>query len=292
MIRRIIRNTKEKYKQKIRDVCGIDKINARFDTLFYFLDNSMDIRELPKATGNLRQLQVADTELLRIFHEVCKKHNLTYWMDYGTLLGSVRHKGFVPWDDDVDVCMPRKDYMLASTIIPEAFSKFGYRVAVKKCIYIFHEETGTAIDVFAMDSIEDNGNRDQLVKKIRNFKNYLVKSNYDEKREIQGDKEKMIGKQSDINPLYYTAPEQVAGTYIHSKETIFPLTTLSFEGLTLYAPNNVDRYLTEEFGAYMSFPRTGVLHHGNGGPKLYERAEMNNIDMDEFVEKLRGITIN
>lgn len=44
------------------------------------------------------------------FDKICKKHNLTYYMIYGALLGAVRHKGFIPWDDDFDVAMPRKDY--------------------------------------------------------------------------------------------------------------------------------------------------------------------------------------
>ena len=44
------------------------------------------------------------------FEKVCKKHNLKYYLFYGSLLGAVRHHGFIPWDDDFDVAMPRKDY--------------------------------------------------------------------------------------------------------------------------------------------------------------------------------------
>ncbi len=49
-------------------------------------------------------------DLLLKFDEICKKHGLRYWLAYGTLLGAIRHGGFIPWDDDVDVCMPREDY--------------------------------------------------------------------------------------------------------------------------------------------------------------------------------------
>ena len=47
---------------------------------------------------------------LQVFHNFCEKHNLTYYLSDGTLLGAIRHQGMIPWDDDADVCMPRKDY--------------------------------------------------------------------------------------------------------------------------------------------------------------------------------------
>lgn len=59
---------------------------------------------------NLRDLQLAQVEILKDFIRVCKELNLKYYVYAGTLLGCIRHKGFIPWDDDIDVCMPRKDY--------------------------------------------------------------------------------------------------------------------------------------------------------------------------------------
>lgn len=63
-----------------------------------------------KATRELKELQAIEFDLLVKFDEVCRKHKLTYYISGGTLLGAVRHKGFIPWDDDVDVLMPREDY--------------------------------------------------------------------------------------------------------------------------------------------------------------------------------------
>ena len=51
-----------------------------------------------------------EIEILDVFDKVCRDNNLKYSLAYGTLLGAVRHQGFIPWDDDIDVMMPRKDY--------------------------------------------------------------------------------------------------------------------------------------------------------------------------------------
>lgn len=57
-----------------------------------------------------KKLWAISIDLLFEFDSVCKKHNLTYYLIAGSLLGVIRHKGFIPWDDDIDLCMPRKDY--------------------------------------------------------------------------------------------------------------------------------------------------------------------------------------
>ena len=59
---------------------------------------------------SLREMQDVEFGILYFFKEICDKHGLRYYLAYGTLLGAVRHSGFIPWDDDVDVWMPREDY--------------------------------------------------------------------------------------------------------------------------------------------------------------------------------------
>ena len=59
----------------------------------------------------IRELQECTHEILAFLDKVCRENGFTYYLAYGTLLGAVRHNGFIPWDDDVDVWMPRDDYM-------------------------------------------------------------------------------------------------------------------------------------------------------------------------------------
>lgn len=58
----------------------------------------------------LRKLQLTQLEILKIFDRFCREHDLKYSLYAGSLLGAVRHQGFIPWDDDLDVCMSRADY--------------------------------------------------------------------------------------------------------------------------------------------------------------------------------------
>ncbi|MBO5987370.1 MAG: LicD family protein, partial [Lachnospiraceae bacterium] len=85
------------------------------------------------ATDNseLRKLQLTILELLKLFKEICEKHHLRYFMVGGTMLGAIRHQGFIPWDDDLDVGMPRPDYekfiKIAKQELPAGFLFLNYK---------------------------------------------------------------------------------------------------------------------------------------------------------------------
>lgn len=59
---------------------------------------------------SLREVQLASLEILRKIDAICSREGIRYWAMYGTLIGAVRHHGFIPWDDDLDIAMPRPDY--------------------------------------------------------------------------------------------------------------------------------------------------------------------------------------
>ena len=116
-------------------------------------------------------------EILTIFDDLCKKLNLKYTLSSGTLLGAVRHKGFIPWDDDVDVAMPREDYEIfvknANSMLPDGFFLQHYTTD-KHYMHIFAKlknsnttwiesgigpkknmNHGIYIDIFPIDSLKD-----------------------------------------------------------------------------------------------------------------------------------------
>ena len=88
---------------------------------YYYKKNNIDITTIPPATGQTRDIQLANLALLDELDYVCRQAGLTYWLDGGTLLGAVRHKGFIPWDDDIDTAMLREDFEK----IIDAFKKYS-----------------------------------------------------------------------------------------------------------------------------------------------------------------------
>lgn len=121
---------------------------------------------------DLRALQLAELEILLEFQRLCQASDLRFYLTAGTLLGAARHKGFIPWDDDIDVVMPRKDYdklaRLASQSVSEGYVYQEYR-AEPNFPYYFAKlrklgtkveepvlraidmEQGVYIDVFPLD---------------------------------------------------------------------------------------------------------------------------------------------
>lgn len=112
----------------------------------------------------LRKHQLANIEVLKRFIEVCKKHNLKYYAYCGTLLGAVRHKGVIPWDDDIDIAMFRNDFNkfldVAPAELPDLFIEYYDRYTPEEKRYF--DFTGVArinnafsdnagIDIFPLD---------------------------------------------------------------------------------------------------------------------------------------------
>lgn len=137
--------------------------------------------------NNIEILHQVDMEIVKAVVDICDKHNLTYYMLGGTMLGAIRHKGFIPWDDDIDLGMPRDDYEkfleIAPEELPETYKVVNYRNTPKYQYYITRvldtdtkviEErigndskyTNASIDIFPIDGTPNNG----ILRKIYFFR--------------------------------------------------------------------------------------------------------------------------
>lgn len=76
----------------------------------------------------MKRAWAASLEVMHVVQQICEKHNICYYADWGTLLGAVRHQGFIPWDDDIDICMLRSDYQRFLEIAPSEL-KGEYHIA-------------------------------------------------------------------------------------------------------------------------------------------------------------------
>lgn len=74
----------------------------------------------------LSEVQQILVDVLKHIHSICEKHNIKYWLDSGTLLGAVRNNKFIPWDDDIDICMPREDFNKFLVIASRELNKDKY----------------------------------------------------------------------------------------------------------------------------------------------------------------------
>ena len=138
---------------------------------------------------SLEETQDRLFELLVYFDDVCKTNGLRYWLGYGTLLGAVRHQDFIPWDDDVDVLMPREDYERLLSLgeraldgdhclvsyrnspSPFSFTKLcDNRVRVLTEAYEDLAEESLWLDIFTLDSAPDD---DRKLERLWRKKNIL-----------------------------------------------------------------------------------------------------------------------
>ncbi|MCD8325712.1 MAG: LicD family protein [Lachnospiraceae bacterium] len=134
----------------------------------------------------LRDIQAAAIKILIAFVDVCQKNGLNYYISGGTYLGAVRHKGFIPWDDDVDVAMPRKDYNvfleIANRQLPDNLRLVHYSnkediihypAKIEDDRYQLIDHTASIprqvnlwIDIFPLDGLPDN----RVLDKIHRFR--------------------------------------------------------------------------------------------------------------------------
>ena len=72
-------------------------------------------------TTMMKHAWAAELKVMSMIDDICRKYDITYFADWGTLLGTVRHKGFIPWDDDIDICMKRADFNKFAKVMEDEY---------------------------------------------------------------------------------------------------------------------------------------------------------------------------
>lgn len=285
-----------------RFILKIIGVEEQINTLNYFLNQFHSPASLPPASDReLRIMQECDALLLLIFDIFCKKYNLTYWLDFGTLLGAVRHKGFIPWDDDMDVAMPREDYNKLLDLLKQEFGNGDFNIRERKPAETIgfgylHEQTGVWLDVFPVDAIPNCEDisiiEHALAEKLYKYRKFYNKHHKRDEKEFYAAKRKSIiedefaGKGD--HTILYTGAEFSYSLYLtRDAGDVYPLSTVTFEGNTFPAPHCLDEYLNRLYGRnYLGFPKDGVLHHGQGRGSLSTWAKKHHVDMSDVKKKL------
>ena len=253
--------------------------------------------------SRLRQIQLRELDILAEFDRICRKHNIDYWLDSGTLIGAIRHGGFIPWDDDIDVCVLKKDVK-------------GLKKAMEECL-------GKDYDYLEYGAETDYYNYPGLKKKVKQPVTRLYDKKASVTRTLKGIPvvvsenlwldiwvmapgtilakkiiEKTYGKclrrvwnfMNDgifkhwlaIIAYPFTVPIKIivnSWCNIFHRETlvsygntffcirkmseIFPLSEVEYEGYKFKAPHDIDSYLRRIYGDYMKIPSADKIETHN-----------------------------
>lgn len=248
------------------------------------------------------------------FDEFCTKNNLRYYLAYGTLLGAIRHKGFIPWDDDVDVFMPREDYdrLLTFSNVSETI-KIVSHINKNGCWHPFcysnlidtttsmvsvnmgdKSGKGVFIDIFPVDNLPKNNMKRKIhIRILRRMLNTLW---WTLPSKQKGKIKKFVG--THVNPdkladkidkkakKYNKKPMQHLSVVTSDPrynrdfggiDSFEPYRTAEFEGHMLRIPNKTEEMLTIFYGDYMQLPPESQRnpHHNT---KFYRKKPNNTLE--------------
>lgn len=236
--------------------------------------------------SKLHKVQRELTDILLILADICQKNNITWWLSSGTLLGAARHKGFIPWDDDIDIVMLRKDYRRLERILHKmeseefvyqsmrsdieyvnTFGKFRKREGEVKITggrYRYLKFKGQFIDIFCIERtpywaaraarvIYMNTQYPTIYVKCKWLRHTLIRLVEVLCLGIINPVLRLLGLINPKGEYHYVMGTGWAQHTFYMKDT-FPLSTIEFEGHMFPAPKNVDAYLTNVYGDWRKLP--------------------------------------
>ncbi len=290
----IIADFKHKYKKK--HVSAKQYQNDK-EKIANILDN-IDPKKLPQFDGEFRKLQLDTMYFAKeLIDDIEKNTDVLLWLGGGSLLGAVRHEGFIPWDDDIDIDMMRPDFEKLKKYLSEKYlsidtssweiydygkkiksilAQYPDKIITLKLYDVFKCVKGTpdnfvSVDFFAWDYYNNAHN-------VETVRNYIGKINLQLKKirnnqELFDFYEKEIAKNVDIvkdsdciaagidNHAFRVYPVKE----LVRKTDIFPLKKAKFENLEFNVPNNPHIYLKSLYNFYMKIPveGLGIACHSN-----------------------------
>ncbi len=244
-------------------------------------------------SDQLIRLQKCQAEILREFAEICDKLNIKYYILGGTLLGAVRHKGYIPWDDDVDVFIPREQYEIflreAQALMADKYflqthmtdREYPNNYAkMRDSSTTFVERTsrhlkinhGIYIDIFPLDYYPD-GFKAKIFEIKKKLLTMRINLAFDfEKRSLISrlgavvavflypSLNKAVEKREKLYSSVKSGSRVVNNSGAWLEKEIVPAewcdegTELTFEGMTLRGPAHYDEWLSYVYGDYMTLP--------------------------------------
>ena len=274
---------------------------------------------LPPASGDLRILQQALTILLIKLDHICRSNGITYFLCAGTLLGANRHKGFVPWDDDVDVFMLREEVEKLRRVMKDD-AEFSLPVYIYRFEdsphYIRHvrfayndgrlrderdaRQPSVFIDIFLLDWARDASNE--------TWNQYLdirkrVSAEFIERRDRGEPHDDVLALLTEKYANIFNAalnPRQSRNAlcwgwdnfthgskYINEYDFVFPLAEVEFEGHRFPAPKNPERYSLWRYNDWLSMPRS-MIHAGRHVALTEELIDLLKEKIDRYGDAGRG----
>jgi lipopolysaccharide cholinephosphotransferase len=239
---------------------------------------------------HLRGLQIKELSILKEIDIVCRNHDIEYWLDGGTCLGAERHKGFIPWDDDIDIAMRKEDLSkfirFAQKELPENLvvqnqasdPTFPMEIMKIRDLNSFYVEfrddfsrpyqKGAFVDIFPF--VDYPSANVKLMKRtilaicrsraILNVQHYYSWRSFVEffffgtKYLFNSFVWKCLCAFCSKGKYYGNVIENNGYGIVHRHDSIFPTSKTSFEGIEFSAPHNTDAYLKDLYRNYMQLP--------------------------------------